>query len=171
MRLVVAAHATGRLRFLTYPHRTGCFTSGSANLVLSMGGRLGVVQKSGVRMFKQKTWRVCVVHWRCAAGDHCIGETIFSLFPVAPMYEMRFSGHLLQLKHIQRSSCPTVTLAGALGPVCTCWSLDEVLARHFNARIQVFSCLRSVGQRYCDGVKSSPITHRFPPRLHHGRSA
>ena len=33
-----------------------------------------------------------------------------------------------------------------------CHAGNEVLARHFNARIQVFSCLRSVGQRYCDGV-------------------
>ena len=33
MRLVVAALATGRLRFLTYPHRTGGLTSGSANVV------------------------------------------------------------------------------------------------------------------------------------------
>ena len=79
MRLVVAAHATGSLRFLTYPHRTGCLISGSANLVLSMGGRLGVVQKSGVRTFKQKTWRVCVVLWRCAASDHCIGKPFFLL--------------------------------------------------------------------------------------------
>ena len=77
MWLVVGAHATGRLRFLTYPHRTGCFTSGSANLVSSMGGGLGVVQKSGVRTFKQKTWRVCVVLWRCAASDHCIGKPFF----------------------------------------------------------------------------------------------
>ena len=104
--------------------------------------------------------RVCV---RCALALRCKRslhkETIFSAFPVAPMYEMRFSRNLLQLIHVQHNSCPTVTLAGAPDPVYallhTCWSLDEVLARHLNARIQVFSCLRSVGHRCCDGVKSS----------------
>ena len=77
MPLVVAAHATGRKRFLTYPHRTGWLTSGSANLVLSMGGRLEVVQNSGTRTFKQETWSVCVVFWRCAASDHCIRKPFF----------------------------------------------------------------------------------------------
>ena len=60
----------------------------------------------------------CALALRCKRSLH--RETIFSAFPVAPMYEMRFSGNLLQLKHVQRSSCPTVTLAGTLGPVYTC---------------------------------------------------
>ena len=80
MQLVVAARATRRLRFLTYPHRNGSMISGSANFVLSMGGRLEVVQSSGVRTFKQEMWRGCV----CVV---CFGQ-IFP-FPVAPKYGER----------------------------------------------------------------------------------
>ena len=81
MRLVVTARATGRPHSLTYPHRTGGSTSGSANFVLSTGGRLEVVQCSGVRTLKQEMWRacVCVVLWRCAASDHCIRKPFFLL--------------------------------------------------------------------------------------------
>ena len=73
MWLVVAALATGRLRFLTYPHP--CLTSGSANVVLSMG----------VRTFKQGFWRVCVcvALWRCGTvrrGQELCHLTTFVTF-------------------------------------------------------------------------------------------
>ena len=70
MQLVVAARATGRLRFLTYPHPNGRMINGSANFVLSMGGRLEVVQSSGVRTFEQEMWRGCVCVW-CALALRC----------------------------------------------------------------------------------------------------
>ena len=70
LRLVVAAHARGRPRSMTYLHLIGSKTSGSANVVLSTGGRLEVVQSSGVRTFQQEMWRVCVVLWRCAAPKY-----------------------------------------------------------------------------------------------------
>ena len=87
MWLVVAARATKRPHSLTYSHRDGSMISGSANFVLSMGGRLKVVQSSGVRTFKQEMWRGCVcgVLWRCAASDHCERKQIFR-FPVALKY-------------------------------------------------------------------------------------
>ena len=66
-----------RLRQGVFPHR--CLTSGSANVVLSMGGRLGVVQNSVVRTFRQDAWRVYVALWRCAASDHCIRKPFFCL--------------------------------------------------------------------------------------------
>ena len=101
--LVVAVHAIRRPRFLTHPHRTGGLTSDPANSLLSMCGRLEVVQ-SGVRTFKQEMWRAWGVLWRCAASDLCGRKPIFSAFP-----SLR---NMLELKSVQCSSCPTLTLAG-----------------------------------------------------------
>ena len=74
MRFVVAALATWRPRSLTCPHRAGSLKSGSANVVLSTGGRPEVGQSSGVRTFKQEMWRVCVcvcvVLCRCVAPKY-----------------------------------------------------------------------------------------------------
>ena len=85
----MAAHARGRPRSLTYQHRTGGLTSGPANWVLSMCGRLEVVQSTGARTFKQNMWRVAV----CVCGALALrcGRSLrkdfnFSAFSVAPKY-------------------------------------------------------------------------------------
>ena len=62
----------------------------------------------------------------------------------------------LELKYVQCRSCPRSHAGGNSSTVNTllhtCWSLDEVLA--WPSMLEVFTCLRSVGRRCYDGVKS-----------------
>ena len=129
MRLVVAALAT-------------C----SAKVVLSTGGRLEVVRSSGVRTFKQEMWRVrvcvCGASALRAAGHHC--ERIPIILPSQSRRKMEEN---FSEKSVGLAICSTqlVSDCHAGGNTSfvktllhTCWSPDEVLAGHFNARFQVF---------------------------------
>ena len=103
-----------RMRERARSHRAGSLTSGSAKVVLSTGGRLEVMRSSGVRTFKQEMWRVrvCVcgaLTLRC--GPSLRKETNHPAFPVAPKNGDSLRNQL-DLQYVQRSSCPTVTLAG-----------------------------------------------------------
>ena len=148
MRLVVAALATGRLRF----------SDVSAPLLDQWLSQRGVVD-GRTHVQARVLARVCVLRFGVALqAIVAIGSQFLSLPSRAEVWRMDSLRNVLEMKSVKRSSCHTVTLAGAPGPVCTllhtCWSLDDVLATHFNSRVQVFSCLRSVGHKCGRGVKS-----------------
>ena len=103
LRFVVAAHATGRKRFLTYPHC--CLTSGSVDVVLSMG----------VRTFKQGFWRVCVLCCGVALQATIAKGNQFVRLPSrAEVWRKDSLRNVFEMKSVTRSSCPTVTLAGPM---------------------------------------------------------
>ena len=113
---MVAAHARGRPRSLTYLHRTGGLTSGPANLeVVDKWATRGRAKLGRTHTQAKDVARSRVRVWCFGVALRAIiakGFQFFRLLSGAEVWRMDSLRNLSELKYVQSSSCPTVTLAG-----------------------------------------------------------